>query len=149
MEATGLKRFQDSVELWTNILSAGSKQTFLCSGEFWATRIFKPENQTQDTWIVCCIRTRSAAEISMPMQRRLRREFLRRWIQLRRRQTASRGTDQRSLRHRLGSKPLASMVCGNDCHFQQILNSLFTTSATRTRITGWNLTGQLRAGLVV
>src|SRR2546429_6592649 len=73
MEATGHKRFQDSGELWTNILSAGSKQTFLCLGEFWATRIFKPENQTQDTWIVCCIRTRSAAEISMPMQRRLRR----------------------------------------------------------------------------
>src|SRR2546422_11479712 len=94
MEATGHKRFQDSGELWTNILSAGSKQTFLCSGEFWATRIFKPENQTQDTWIVCCIRTRSAAEISMPMQRRLRRgSFLGR-NQTCSRQTASTGHRQ-------------------------------------------------------
>src|SRR2546425_11353686 len=91
MEATGHKRFQDSGELWTNILSAGSKQTFLCSGEFWATRIFKPENQTQDTWIVCCIRPRSAAEISMPMQRRLRREIFRRWVQRQLRATALRG----------------------------------------------------------
>src|SRR5207247_6301995 len=123
MEATGHKRFQDSGELWTNVLSAGSKQTFLCSGEFWATRIFKPENQTQDTWIVCCIRTRSAAEISMPMQRRLRREFLRSWIQLRRRQTASRGTDQGSLRHRLGRQAPAPVACGNDWHFQQNPNS--------------------------
>src|SRR5205814_2603522 len=98
MEATGHKRFQDSGELWTNILSAGSKQTFLCSGEFWATRIFKPENQTQDTWIVCCIRPRSAAEISMPMQRRLRREFFRGRNQLRRPQMAPRGNDPRSPR---------------------------------------------------
>src|SRR5438309_9451766 len=105
MEATGHKRLQDSGELWTNILSAGSKQTFLCSGEFWATRIFKPENQTQDTWIVCCIRTRSAAEISMPMQRRLRREVLRAWIQPRRLPTASRRKDPRSLAHRPGRKP--------------------------------------------
>src|SRR5438876_10245848 len=80
----------------------------------------------------------------MPMQRRLRREFLRRWIQLRRRQTASRGTDQRSLRHRLGSKPLASMVCGNDCHFQQkfmiydvsIENTNYRLELNRTT-TGW------------
>src|SRR5437667_10752373 len=97
MEATGHKRLQDSGELWTNILSAGSKQTFLCSGEFWATRIFKPENQTQDTWIVCCIRTRSAAEISMPMQRRLRREVVGRLRQVHRRETASQGTDPRSV----------------------------------------------------
>src|SRR5438132_14125017 len=110
MEATGHKRVQDSGELWTNILSAGSKQTFLCSGEFWATRIFKPENQTQDTWIVCCIRTRSAAEISMPMQRRLRREVLRRLLHLRRRHTASRGTHRRALTHRPSSKPLAYRV---------------------------------------
>src|SRR5438445_12038125 len=114
MEATGHKQFQDSGELWTNILSAGSKQTFLCSGEFWATRIFKPENQTQDTWIVCCIRPRSAAEISMPMQRRLRRESLRRWIQLRRRQTESPGADQRSLGHRLGSTRVACGGLGNE-----------------------------------
>src|SRR2546428_9873724 len=105
MEATGHKRFQDSGELWTNILSAGSKQTFLCSGEFWATRIFKPENQTQDTWIVCCIRTRSAAEISMPMQRRLRREIFRRRDPLPRRQTAPPGGRQRALPHRLFKKP--------------------------------------------
>src|SRR2546429_8028677 len=91
MEATGHKRFQDSGELWTNILSAGSKQTFLCSGEFWATRIFKPENQTQDTWIVCCIRTRSAAETSMPMQRRLRRGGLPRGRALQRGGNAARG----------------------------------------------------------
>src|SRR5438034_9875505 len=110
MEATGHKRFQDSGELWTNILSAGSKQTFLCSGEFWATRIFKPENQTQDTWIVCCIRTRSAAEISMPMQRRLRRECVRGWSQLARRQTAAGGTGPRELRHCLGRKPAETEV---------------------------------------
>src|SRR5438105_779553 len=122
MEATGRKRFQGSGEPWTNILSAGSKQTFLCSGGFWAIRIFKPENQTQDTWIVCCIRPRSAAEISMPMQRRLRREFLRRWIQLRRRQTASRGRDQRPLRDRLGSKPPGSIVAVKECQFQQLRN---------------------------
>src|SRR5207245_11679850 len=121
MEATGHKRFQDSGELWTNILSAGSKQTFLCSGEFWATRIFKPENQTQDTWIVCCIRTRSAAEISMPMQRRLRREFLRRWIQLPRRQTASGGADRRALGHRLGSEAPATMASGHYCNVHKIL----------------------------
>src|SRR2546427_12422175 len=118
MEATGHKRFQDSGELWTNILSAGSKQTFLCSGEFWATRIFKPENQTQDTWIVCCIRTRSAAEISMPMQRRLRRGFFRRRVEARGRETAARGADPRPPRQPLWSKPLASVGCGNWLYHQ-------------------------------
>src|SRR3989442_8344809 len=100
MEATGHKRFQDSGELWTNILSAGSKQTFLCSGEFWATRIFKPENQTQDTWIVCCIRPTSAAEISMPMQRRLRRGFFGRRPQLPGPAQATPGLD-----HLVGQRP--------------------------------------------
>src|SRR5256885_15658319 len=102
MEATGHKRFQDSGELWTNILSAGSKQTFLCSGEFWATRIFKPENQTQDTWIVCCIRPRSAAEISMPMQRRLRRGFFWRGVLRSGPAKACGGGGQRGLRQRPG-----------------------------------------------
>src|SRR2546430_16629609 len=104
MEATGHKRFQDSGELWTNILSAGSKQTFLCSGEFWATRIFKPENQTQDTWIVCCIRPRSAAEISMPMQRRLRRGIFCSSVYLRGRQTATRGATPPALPALHGNK---------------------------------------------
>src|SRR5204862_8163140 len=118
MEATGHKRFQDSGELWTNILSAGSKQTFLCLGEFWATRIFKPENQTQDTWIVCCIRPRAAAEISMPMQRRLRREFLRCWSSLRRRESASRGKETGSVRHRFGKQLSAPVVYGDKCQLE-------------------------------
>src|SRR5437667_11209484 len=113
MEATGHKRFQDSGELWTNILSAGSKQTFLCSGEFWATRIFKPENQTQDTWSVCCIRPRSAAEISMPMQRRLRREFLWSGVQLGRHETASRGAEPRATGAPDDTRQLGTLSSGN------------------------------------
>src|SRR5207244_12194938 len=103
----------------------------------------------------------------MPMQRRLRREFLRRWIQRQLRATALRvkvPPRDREL-HRLGSKPPASMVCGNDGHlrdratdYDEILaadslrsgrlqaslpvlsrfrNSGSTPSASKAGITGW------------